>query len=316
MRPSPIRSWSHDQCSGPRLQFGLYPARVIGFRRMAWVGLACLAVACSPTSAGSPAATPGTAEPSPTEHSPTVPPSPTVQSSPTPTPAPTVPGDALLPDLVMEPLADWDVEYENDRRLLHVTTIFSNVGEGPFELKGSRLSLDASRMTMDQVVYSSSGESTSFPNRVNGQYAGDGHNHWHARQVVTMQLAPILEPRNIRLGNKIDFCFFDNSSTHPDVAGAVAESYYQNQWCGQPDSLSVRMGLSIGWGDRYGWDFVGQYIDITAVPGGTYTLRATVDWADEFFETDDTNNCTMSRIQIPAAGSGRIITVEATNQPC
>ena len=57
-------------------------------------------------------------------------------------------------------------------------------------------------MTMDQVIYGPSGDSTSIPTRANGQYAGDGHNHWHARQVVTMQLAPVLEPRNIHLGEQ------------------------------------------------------------------------------------------------------------------
>ena len=238
---------------------------MIGFRRLAWVGLACLVVACSPTTEASPSTTPAqsTVASVPAE---TETPSPTAEPTATPSPQAQLPENALLPDLVMEPLADWDVEYEGNRRLLHVTTLFSNVGDGPFELLGSRPSLDVTRMTMGQVIYDPSGESMSLPNKVNGQYAGDGHNHWHARQVVTMQLAPVLEPRNIRLGNKIDFCFFDNSATHPDVAGAVAESYYQNQWCGEPDSLSVRMGLSIGWGDRYGWDFVGQYIDITARP--------------------------------------------------
>jgi len=286
---------------------------VTGFRRLAWVGLAIVVVGCSPTTSSSPTASPAGSSTTP-EPSPTIAPSPTAESSLTP--APTVPANALLPDLVMEPLADWDVEYEGSRRLLHVTTIFSNVGVGAFELQGSRPGVDASRMTVEQIIFDPSGESIRIPTRADAQYAGDGHNHWHARQVVTMQLAPVLEPRNIQLGNKIDFCFFDNSATHPDVAGALTKSYYQNSWCGQPDALSVRMGLSIGWGDRYGWDFVGQYVDITGVPGGTYTLKATVDWSNAFYETDDTNNCTMSRIQIPPAGEGKIITVEATAQPC
>jgi hypothetical protein len=287
---------------------------VIGFRRLAWVGLICLVVACSPTTGASPSSTPAestaasvpAATESPSSTEPTASPSPQAQ----------LPDNALLPDLVMEPLADWNVEYEGDRRLLHVTTIFSNVGLGPFELRGSRPSLDVAQMPMDQIVYRASGGFTRMPTRVDARYAGDGHNHWHAQQVVTMELAPVLEPSNIRNGNKIHFCFFDNSATHKDVAGFSQQGYYQNRWCGQPNSLSVRMGLSIGWGDRYGWDFVGQYLDITGVAGGTYTLKATVDWSNSFYETDDTNNCTMSRVQIPAAGAGPIITVEATNQPC
>jgi hypothetical protein len=76
------------------------------------------------------------------------------------------------------------------------------------------------------------------------------------------------------------------------------------------------MGLSIGYGDRYGWDFVGQYIDITSLPGGTYTLKATVDRPNNLFETDDTDNCTMARVQIPATGSGSIVVVEAAELDC
>ena len=76
------------------------------------------------------------------------------------------------------------------------------------------------------------------------------------------------------------------------------------------------MGLSIGYGDRYGWDFVGQYIDISALPGGTYTLKATVDWANNLYETDDTDNCTLARVQIPVAGEGRIVVVEAGELDC
>ncbi len=53
-----------------------------------------------------------------------------------------------------------------------------------------------------------------------------------------------------------------------------------------------------------------------AWPGGTYNLEATVDWVNNFYETDDTDNCTMSRVQIPTAGEGRIVTVEAAELPC
>jgi hypothetical protein len=243
---------------------------------------------------------------------------PVATPAPTPTPAPTVPAGARLPNLIMEPLADWNVEYTepDNRRLLHVTTLFSNVGDGPFELRGSRMDPEAPAMVLDQVIYTEGGGFRRIPTRVAARYAGDGHNHWHAQQVVTMELAPVLDPSSVTTGNKIHFCFFDNSPTHRDAPGARGEAYYQNRWCGKPNSYSVRMGLSVGWGDRYGWDFVGQYIDITNLAGGTYTLKATVDWSNNFYETDDTDNCTMSRIQIPSAGEGPIIVVEATDLPC
>jgi Lysyl oxidase len=236
---------------------------------------------------------------------------------PTPTPEPLIPDNALLPNLVMEPLAEWSVEYdEAGRRLLHVTTVFSNYGVGAFEVRGSRTSADDPVMMLDQVIYTDSGGMRRVPTRVDARYAGDGHNHWHAQQVVTMELSPVLSPGSVTNGNKIHFCFFDNTTTNSALEGYSGTAYYKNRWCGKPTSNSVRMGLSIGYGDRYGWDFVGQYIDISSLAGGTYTLKATVDWVNNFYETDDTDNCTMSRVQIPTAGEGRIITVEASELPC
>jgi hypothetical protein len=226
-----------------------------------------------------------------------------------------VPEDALLPNLVMEPLSEWTIEYEGARRLLHVTTIFSNYGEGAFELRGGRAANEPV-IDLDQVIYTETGGFRRVPTRVDARYAGDGHNHWHAQQVVTMELANVLDPADITNGNKIHFCFFDNTKTNTELPGFDESPYYKNRWCGTPDSYAVRMGLSIGYGDRYGWDFVGQYIDISALPGGTYTLKATVDWANNLYETDDTDNCTMARVQIPATGSGSIVVVEAGELDC
>lgn len=280
-------------------------------RRLAWLAVACIVVVgCSPSPYGAvdPSGSPGDTA-SPTSE-------PTPAPDPTPSPTPTIPDDALLPNLVMEPLTDWRVEYRDNSRLLRVTTIFSNYGVGPFELRGSRPSADQPSMLMDQIVYTASGGIRRVPTTVDALYAGDDHNHWHAQQVVTMELSPVMDPASVRNGNKIHFCFFDNTSTNQALAGFDSSAVYSINWCGKPGSFAVRMGLSVGWGDRYGWDFANQWIDITDVPGGTYTLRATVDWSNDFYETDDTDNCIMSRIQIPAAGEGQIIIVEADSQPC
>ncbi|HEY7737584.1 MAG TPA: lysyl oxidase family protein [Candidatus Limnocylindria bacterium] len=286
-----------------------------------WPVVAALLVlavsACSPSAGGNPSAS-ASAEPSVAASvEPSTSSDPSTDPSPGSTPAPVsrVPDGALLPDLVMEPLADWEIEYANNRRLLHVTTIFSNYGVGAFELRGGRAS-GGTVMNLEQVIYTGGGSFELVPTRVDALYAGDGHNHWHAQQVVTMELANVLDPAHITNGNKIHFCFFDNTSTNEDLPGYDPDPYYSNTWCGTPDSSSIRMGLSIGYGDRYGYNFVGQYVDITNLPGGTYTLKATVDASNNFFETNDADNCTMARIQIPAAGEGAIVVVEAGQLDC
>ena len=240
----------------------------------------------------------------------------TLPPTPEPTATPVVPVNGLLPNLVMEPLNDWQIEETGGRRLLHVTTIFSNVGSGAFELRGYRMGSSEPTMLMDQVIYTEGGGYQRIPAVITAKYAGDGHEHWHAQQVVTMELAPVLAPTSVTTGNKIHFCFFDNQPTNTGAAAAREDPFYQRAWCGTPDALSVRMGLSVGWGDRYGWDFVGQYIDITGLAGGEYTLRATVNASGSLYETDQTDNCTMSLISFPTVGAGKVVIVRSTDQPC
>jgi hypothetical protein len=64
----------------------------------------------------------------------------------------------------------------------------------------------------------------------------------------------------------------------------------------------VRMGLSVGWGDMYPARIVDQYINITGLPAGEYTVTATADWADWFVESNNTNNSTTARIRISKSG--------------
>ena len=90
-----------------------------------------------------------------------------------------------------------------------------------------------------------------------------------------------------------------------DTVGSVttacsADRLWRSEWCGTQASLTNRVGVSVGWGDRYPWDFVFQWIDITGLPGGTYRVRATVDIHDFYRETDEFDNCVWSEVRIPA----------------
>ncbi len=65
---------------------------------------------------------------------------------------------------------------------------------------------------------------------------------------------------------------------------------------------SVRMGLSVGWGDKYPYYLVDQYIDIGGLPAGEYTVTATADWDHWFTESNTTNNSTTARIRLSKNG--------------
>ncbi len=58
------------------------------------------------------------------------------------------------------------------------------------------------------------------------------------------------------------------------------------------------MGLSIGWGDKYTWKLPDQYIDITGLPSGEYTLTATADAQGFLRERCEANNTTTAVLRI------------------
>ena len=120
-------------------------------------------------------------------------------------------------------------------------------------------------------------------------YAGDGHNHWHVEQHDG--LPPVVQPRHhgptARSGSA--------SSTRPCGRRACrarpGSPHYRESWCGGRTALTSRTGISVGWADTYRWSLPYQWIDITGLPGGTYTVRAMSDPNDWFLEEDETGRC-------------------------
>jgi hypothetical protein len=132
-------------------------------------------------------------------------------------------------------------------------------------------------------------------------YAGDGHNHWHVRNLQRFTLTRLDNGVKVGTGAKHGFCFFDNYRY-----GSTREPYYTavDGSCayGAPKALKVKMGLSVGWGDIYRWKLPGQYVDITGLASGRYRLRCVADPSCWFREKDDTNNFAWVDLQITRIG--------------
>jgi lysyl oxidase len=220
------------------------------------------------------------------------------------------------PDLQMLQLRDWRVQTISGQRLLRFTTIFVNAGPGRFELRGTRDSKADTTMQIDQVMYRWDGTSSRRSTPAIARYAGDGHDHWHVQGVVTYEAWKLSDPQHARRGAKTGFCFFDTTPWKLSLPYARQTPYYQQEWCGTRASLTNRVGVSVGWGDRYPWDFAFQWIDITGLPGGIYRVRATVDIQDFYAETDEFDNCVWSEVRIPTAGSGRALEVLRNGRGC
>jgi hypothetical protein len=217
-------------------------------------------------------------------------------------------GEDLLPDLGMAQLADIQIRNvatpSGSEKQLRFSTTIVNVGAGPFEVTGRRPDTDTTDMTTTQRIYDSAGDYRDRSTDPTIFYSGDGHDHWHVRDLEDYDLfrldesGNVVEPAVVEEIEKIGFCFFDNANY-----GSSEPEHYVGCGGGDPGALRVTMGLSKGWGDRYGLNTVGQYLDITGQPDGRYRLRVKADGDSEegsnrFLESNETNNITWADLEI------------------
>lgn len=201
-----------------------------------------------------------------------------------------------LPDLRMARLQDLSVESAGVQRRLRFDSIIVNIGAGKLELRGSRPSTATPEMTVVQRIFSDAGGFRDRPTDARMYFAGDGHNHWHVRDLEDYKLNLLINGKKRSLvgtGAKHGFCFYDN---YP--FGSTQPAFYTGCANGQPNALQVTTGLSRRWGDLYNSTLPDQYIDITGLPPGDYRLTATADPDDWFEESSNRNNYTWVDILI------------------
>ena len=206
-----------------------------------------------------------------------------------------------LPDLRMAKFRHLQVQTTTDgRRLLRFSSIILNKGVGRFEAHGQRPDAGIPTMTVRQRIYNDAGGYRGVPTDAVMYYSGDGHNHWHVRNLERFSLTRLDNGVKVGTGAKHGFCFYDNfragSTQDPfyTLAGGACGSSYSN--------LRVRMGLSVGWGDIYHYTLPDQYIDITGLTAGNYRLRGVADPSNWFLETSNSNNISWADLKITSNG--------------
>jgi hypothetical protein len=207
-----------------------------------------------------------------------------------------------LPDLGMARLRDFSIDTTTrpGRRLLRFTTIIVNIGAGPFETIGRRSSTATTQMTVTQRIHNSAGSYREISTPAVMFWSGDGHDHWHVRDVEAYRLIRLDNGRRVGTGAKHGFCYFDNTAYRLWLAGAPSTPVYGG--CGAAGDLQVTTGLSVGWGDIYPAGIAFQWIDITGLKAGRYRLRATADPANWFAETNNANNSTWVDLKLTGSG--------------
>jgi hypothetical protein len=119
-----------------------------------------------------------------------------------------------------------------------------NVGQGAFQVTGVRGSFAESEITsITQQVLNSEGGQSSVSTPATMYFAGDGHNHWHIRDLESYELSRLDNGVKVGTSLKSGICFADNHEYRLTLLGAPPDPVYRS--CGKSSSLRVLMGLSI-----------------------------------------------------------------------
>jgi len=200
-----------------------------------------------------------------------------------------------MPDLGMAQLRTFSIDTTSrpGHVRLRFTTVIINIGDGPFQAFGHD-PLPNGELHVDGMIKDSNGGWSSYATPYRMYFAGDGHHHWHVRDIETYVLTDSSGTKGT--GAKHGFCFFDNAMFNLTLPGAPSAPVYTG--CGRNQATNVTVGLSIGWGDHYPAKLPDQYIDITGLPSGNYTLTATADPINGFQERCEGNNSTTATLHI------------------
>ena len=186
-------------------------------------------------------------------------------------------------------------------RWLRFSTVIVNLEPGVFQAYG----FDADgasvgdELSVVQQIQEPDGGFSEHSTTATMFYSGDGHDHWHVRNLQEWTLQN-LNAQVLARGAKAGFCFWDNY----DYGATTAAHYHPTTTdaCEIAPDGTVPMGLSVRWGDRYPSNIAFQYIDISGLPNGEYKVTVAADpplaEGGRFIEANEGNNTSWARIRI------------------
>lgn len=211
--------------------------------------------------------------------------------------APMVRAADLLPDLT---IASTDVSFGPDpttgRFSIFFATHSSNKGAGPMELRVVAKYVD--HEDVNQRVYRSDG---TFFERYAGTFVyHPEHHHIHFEDFANYLLREVNEdgtPGSTVAGSeKVSFCLTDSQRIKPKLTKAPKSPQYGGLAYSPCADIQ---GISRGWTDVYANNLEGQSMDLATVSGGTYWLELTVDPINRLLESNEANNTSRVKVQVP-----------------
>ncbi len=187
----------------------------------------------------------------------------------------------------------------NCKRYLRFSNTVGNYGHGRLEMRPQNNGGTGKTIAYQRIYsHDSTGRWYLARERAAGEFAfHSAHNHWHFEGFANYSLVTAnasdsaISGTTKRNSQKTTFCIIDTTWLGTTLEHAGSQTYRN---CGQNDMT----GLTVGWGDRYGWDLAGQEIDLNGVSDGFYWLVSTADFQGRLEETNETNNCGAVKIEI------------------
>ena len=186
---------------------------------------------------------------------------------------------ALLPNLTALPAYDIHIAVNPAGKAeLRFTFSSWNSGVGPFEMIAGELA--QGRQNVYQRIYN---DDNSYTDTLAGNFDWhSGHSHFHFDDYALYMLQAITGNSN-RTSEKTSFCLMDTDVIDDTLPGAPITAQYVN--CG-----NSFQGISVGYGDTYGWHLSGQQLSLKNQKDGDYRLITHVDPQGAILETDESDN--------------------------
>ena len=179
----------------------------------------------------------------------------------------------LLPDLrQLPPRAISVTEVEGEHRLVFLSAV-DNVGEAALVIEGRRESRADAAMAVEQLITRADGSTRSHG--VDGELlyvVSATHEHWHLLDFERYSLESEDGEVVVR-DRKTGFCLGDRFNSEGNVPNEPPRPVWVGE-CGRGGRvlLSIREGISPGYGDDYVPALEGQYLVLDGLPAGRYRL--------------------------------------------
>ena len=201
------------------------------------------------------------------------------------------PARDLLPNLVAAAPGALDGRTAPGPRFyLGFASAAANLGAGPLVVVGRRASRAEPEMQLRQRIDRTDGSVRVVPVDATLRYVrSPDHSHWHLLGFMRYELRSTSGGTRLR-DRKTGFCLGDRYRADSDLPGPDRAAFPDRCGKGAPRRLTIREGISVGWGDNYHPHLEGQKLDVTDVPAGRYVLVHRVNPQRLLRESDYADN--------------------------